>query len=63
MAVFSNLFDMNQSRNAHQQIFGNSAGDEDGQAPLHHSSWTHELLAGAAAFAGIIIICIVSHNE
>ncbi|RUS13698.1 hypothetical protein BC937DRAFT_94906, partial [Endogone sp. FLAS-F59071] len=31
----------------HQQAYD----DVYGATPKHHSSWTHELLAGAAAFA------------
>ena len=55
MARFGDLFDMNQSRNAHQQIFGSSAESGEGQVYVHHSSWTHELVSGAAGFAGMII--------
>ena len=35
---------MDECRQAFESIFG----DE----PVHHSSWTHELIAGAAGLAG-----------
>lgn len=44
MAFFHNLFNMEDSEQAHADIYGDQ--------PRHHSSWTHELIAGAAGFAG-----------
>ncbi|CAF3966922.1 unnamed protein product, partial [Rotaria sp. Silwood1] len=41
---------------AHEAIYG--------QQPRHHSSWTHELLAGGAGFAGSIhFILILTERE
>ncbi len=47
MSFFSNLFNINDSKKAHEDIYG----DE----PRHHSTWTHELISGAAGFAGKIL--------
>ncbi|CAF1427124.1 unnamed protein product [Adineta ricciae] len=41
MSFFENLFNHDESRQAHQDIYGDQ--------PRHHSSWTHELISGAAA--------------
>ncbi|CAF2989334.1 unnamed protein product [Rotaria sp. Silwood2] len=41
MALYSDLFNFDDSRQSHQAIFG--------EEPRHHSSWIHELIAGAAA--------------
>ncbi len=39
---------MGDSQQAHQDVFGDQ--------PSHHSSWTHEVVAGAAGFEGNIHI-------
>ena len=52
MAFLRDLFSVDESKQAHAQIFGG----ENGEAPHHHSTWTHEAVAGAAAFAGKIPI-------
>jgi hypothetical protein len=48
MAFFRDLFNMNDSKQAHEDVYGQNA--------RHHSSWTHELVSGAAGFAGKIHI-------
>jgi len=61
MDFFRDIFNMDQSKNAHERVYGggdfggNYGGYEgDQQEYQHHSSWTHELVAGAAGFAGEI---------
>ncbi|CAF5071335.1 unnamed protein product, partial [Rotaria socialis] len=41
-----NLFGQQDSQKAHEQVFGGN-----GVPPSHHSSLTHEIIAGAAGFA------------
>ncbi len=41
---FLNLFSHDESKQAHEAVYGGNA--------QHHSSWTHELIGGAAGFAG-----------
>ena len=56
MAFLRDLFGMGESQKAHQQVYG--GGDDydddrgDRQQSEHQSSWTHEMVAGAAGFAG-----------
>ena len=57
MAFFRDLFSMDESKQAHAQIFGG----ENGEEPHHQSTWTHEAVAGAAAFAGKIPIHTVRY--
>ena len=44
MQSFTDLFNHRDSKQAHEDIYG--------EEPRHQSSWTHELIAGAAGFAG-----------
>lgn len=46
MDFFSGLFNTNDSQQAHAAIYGSE--------PRHESSWTHELISGAAGFEGSI---------
>jgi hypothetical protein len=46
MSFFTDLFNHKDSQQAHEAIYG--------QETRHHSSWTHELIAGGAGFAGKI---------
>ncbi len=50
---------MGQSREAHERVYGGGGSDGNyngyqGNLPEEHhkSSWTHELVGGAAGFAG-----------
>jgi len=61
MEFLHNIFNMGQSKEAHERLydggsFGGNYDDYQGNLPEHHhkSSWTHELIAGAAGFAGEI---------
>ncbi|KAJ3152688.1 hypothetical protein HDU86_005563 [Geranomyces michiganensis] len=45
MGFFSNLFGSNDAQNAHAQVYGCGAIQEH-----HKSSFTHEVIAGAAGF-------------
>jgi hypothetical protein len=45
---FKNLFSHDESKQAHEAIYGDQ--------PQHKSSWTHEMIGGAAGFAGKIYI-------
>jgi hypothetical protein len=55
MAFFHDLFNIDDSKRAHEDIYG--------PEPSHHSTWIHELIAGAAGFAGKIhIFFILSEN-
>ncbi|CAF3326018.1 unnamed protein product [Rotaria socialis] len=45
MDFLSNLFGQQDSQKAHEQVFGGN-----GVPPSHHSSLTHEIIAGAAGF-------------
>ncbi|CAF1326428.1 unnamed protein product [Rotaria sp. Silwood1] len=45
MASFDDLSSLDDGAKAHEAIYG--------QQPRHHSSWTHELLAGGAGFAAM----------
>ncbi len=56
---------MGQSKDAHERVYGGGAygGNYDGYQgyqPEHHhkASWTHELIAGAAGFAGEIYFSV-----
>ncbi len=51
MSFFHNLFNIGDSKQAHEDIFG--------EEPRHHSSWTHELIGGAAGFAGTLSRCLI----
>jgi hypothetical protein len=57
MAFLQNLFGLGESKKAHEQFYGN-----DGYQQQHHhkSSFTHELVSGAAGFAGKIFIISIS---
>jgi hypothetical protein len=48
MAFLHNMFSMSDSQQAHNDIFGEQSS--------HHSTWTHEVVSGAAGFAGKIPI-------
>jgi hypothetical protein len=48
MSFFQNLFNMNESQQAHETVFGSES--------RHHSTWTHEVVSGAAGFAGKILM-------
>jgi hypothetical protein len=50
MSFFNNLFQHSESKQAHEDVYG--------QEPKHHSSWSHELISGAAGFAGKIDIIL-----
>jgi len=50
MSFFANLFSHDDSQKAHQDIYG--------EQPRHKSSWTHELIGGAAGFAGKISVIL-----
>jgi hypothetical protein len=60
MAFLRDIFNMNESKNAHERMYGggdnfndNYEGYQDDQPERRHqSSWTHEMVAGAAGFAG-----------
>jgi len=59
MDFLSNMFNMDKSQNAHEYVYGGAGGDYEGyrgdrQEPRHQASWTHELVGGAAGFAGKI---------
>jgi hypothetical protein len=59
MAFLRDLFNMGESRNAHERVYGGGGGNYDNyqgdqQEHRHKSSWTHEIVAGAAGFAGKI---------
>ena len=56
MAFLGNLFGADESKKAHEHVFGGANGEE----PRHQSSWTHEIVAGAAGFAGKRIIDSIS---
>jgi hypothetical protein len=65
MDFLSNIFNIGQSREAHERVYGGSGpgGNYDGyQGNLpeqhHKSSWTHELVGGAAGFAGEIYFSV-----
>ncbi|CAF1196537.1 unnamed protein product [Rotaria sp. Silwood1] len=45
MAVYDDLFNMDDSMQAHGAIFG--------PEPREHTSWTHELIAGGVGFAAM----------
>ncbi len=53
MSFFHNLFNMDDSQQAHEAIFGGE--------PRHHSEWTHELIAGGAGFAGEIFVLFLRY--
>lgn len=46
MSFFHNLFNIHDSKQAHEDVYGSESG--------HNSSLTHEVVAGAAAFEGRI---------
>jgi len=48
MSFLQNLFGHDESRQAHEQVYGGGGGNQDNQG-----SWTHELVAGAAGFAAL----------
>jgi hypothetical protein len=52
MSFFANLFSHDDSKQAHEDIYGDQ--------PRHKSSWTHELIGGAAGFAGKISFILSS---
>ncbi len=55
MQSFTDLFNHSASRQAHEDIYG--------QEPRHQSSWTHEIISGAAGFAGnIYFILKINHK-
>ena len=64
MAFLHHLFGMNESRNAYNHVYEGRGGyGPDNQSygyeqPAHHhkSSLTHEIIAGAAGFAGEVSI-------
>ncbi len=50
MSFLRDLFSHEDSKQAHEAIYGSN--------PQHQSSWTHELIGGAAGFAGKnLILC------
>jgi len=60
LPVLHNLFGHSESNKAYDQVYG-SRNDYSGNyppsannqpQPHHKSSWTHELIGGAAGFAG-----------
>lgn len=64
MAFLHNLFGMHESKNAYDQVYQGQGGyGSDNQnygyehrAHHHKSSFTHEIIAGAAGFAGEVSI-------
>jgi hypothetical protein len=52
MSFFRDLFSHDDSKQAHEDIYGDQ--------PRHKSSWTHELIGGAAGFAGKIYFIFTS---
>jgi hypothetical protein len=65
MNFLRDIFNMGQSKDAHERVYGGGGygGNYDvyqGYQPEHHhkSSWTHELIAGAAGFAGEIYFSV-----
>lgn len=60
MAFLLNLFGMNDSKNAYDHVYEGQGGygpdyqyyGNNQQAPQHKSSLTHEVISGAAGFAG-----------
>jgi hypothetical protein len=52
MAFLQNLFGFGESKKAHEQFYGNEGYRNDQQQPHHKASFTHELVSGAAGFAG-----------
>ena len=59
MAFLGHLFGMDESKQAYDHVYGGQSdygGDyqqygNEQQERHHRSSWTHELIAGAAGFA------------
>jgi len=60
MSFLLNLFGLGESKKAHEQFYGNESYRYDQQQPHHKSSFTHELIGGAAGFAGKILILSIS---
>jgi hypothetical protein len=64
MEFLENLFGMGQGQRAYDHVYEGQnyyGGDfqnngNNQQEPHHKSSWTHELVGGAAGFAGQIYI-------
>jgi hypothetical protein len=52
MSFFRELFSHEDSRKAHEDVYGEQSS--------HKSSWTHELIGGAAGFAGKIYFIFTS---
>jgi hypothetical protein len=57
MEFLHNLFGSSESKKAHEQLYGY---DGYQQQPHHKASFTHELVSGAAGFAGKIFIISIS---
>jgi hypothetical protein len=57
MAFLRDIFNFGESKNAHEHVYGggNYGEYQNNQQQHHHkSSWTHEIVSGAAGFAGTI---------
>jgi hypothetical protein len=52
MSFFRELFSHEDSKQAHEDVYG--------EQHTHKSSWTHEIVSGAAGFAGKIYIHFTS---
>ncbi|CAF4221053.1 unnamed protein product [Adineta steineri] len=67
MAFLLDLLGLGHSKNAYDQVYqqqNNYGGDyqnygDNMQQPHHKASWTHELIGGAAGFAGQIHVLFI----
>lgn len=58
MAFLRDIFNMGESKNAYENMYGGGNYEGYQREQHHHSSWTHELVAGGAGFAGEIFFSI-----
>ena len=52
MSFLKKLFNHDEAKNAHNQVYGGDQNDSNDYQQQNQGSFTHEAIAGAAGFAG-----------